>query len=97
MDRSHTSPPHPTSDDAEPIAPEGCPYLDRNDQRCASRFSLGRMDQMLDICLGNGRSGCFMYHRICHEDAQQAVRDASTTPMTPTYDGQPLRLRPTGS
>lgn len=96
MDRPQTSRPDRAPETPDPIAPEGCPYLDRNDQRCASRFCLGRLDQMLDICLGSGQAGCFMYHRISHEDAQRAARGAAP-PMVPTHDGQPLRLRPTGS
>lgn len=78
--------------DAAPIVSGACPFLDRNDSRCASRFGLDRLDQMLDICLGPGAAGCFMHHRMQHEDDL-----ARTRPMTPTHDGQPLRLRPTGS
>lgn len=97
MDTPQTSGTPSMSETTDPIVADCCPHLERNDQRCASRFALGRLDQMLDICLGNGRSGCFMYHRICHEDAQRATSNHSASPITPTHDGQPLRLRPTGS
>jgi hypothetical protein len=76
-----------------PIIAGACPYLDRNDPRCASRFGLGRLDQMMDICLGSGVAGCFMHHRIRHED----VTSSESRLVTPTHDGHPLRLRPTGS
>ena len=79
-------------DDA-PIVSGACPYLDRNDPRCASRFAIGRLDQMMDVCLGSGAAGCFMHHRIRHEDATSS----DSRLVTPTHDGQPLRLRPTGS
>ncbi len=84
-----TSP--PTTD---PIVNGSCPYLDRNDPRCSSRFALDRLDQMLDVCLGPGAAGCFMHHRIRHEDDFATASDHLTSL---THDGQPLRLRPTGS
>ena len=77
----------------ERIVGGACPYLDRDDPRCATRFSLGRMDQMMDVCLGAGVAGCFMHHRIRHEDATSS----SSRIVIPTHDGHPLRLRPTGS
>jgi len=40
-----------------------CPHIDRSDQRCASRFSLGSIDSMFHYCCG-GFHGCPVYHRI---------------------------------
>jgi hypothetical protein len=77
----------------DPIINAACPYLERDDPRCATRFSLGRLEQMMDVCLGAGVAGCFMHHRIRHEDATSS----HSRPVIPTHDGHPLRLRPTGS
>lgn len=85
-----------TAATAGSIVSGSCPYLDRDDPRCASRFALDHLDQMLDVCLGPGAAGCFMHHRIRHED-QVASNAASDRPAMLTHDGQPLRLRPTGS
>jgi hypothetical protein len=79
--------------EAAPIVAGACPFLDRNDARCASRFGLDRIDEMMEICLGAGVAGCFMHHRIRHEDAMAT----DSRLVTPTHDGHPLRLRPTGS
>lgn len=82
-----------SGDTATPIVSDACPYLDRNDTRCAARFALDRIDQMMDVCLGPGVAGCFMHHRIRHED----TTSPASRLVTPTHDGHPLRLRPTGS
>lgn len=41
----------------------GCPHVDRNDPRCNSRFSLGRLDQAFCVCFGAFHA-CPMYHQI---------------------------------
>jgi hypothetical protein len=41
----------------------GCPHVDRNDPRCNSRFSLGRIDQAFCVCFGAFHA-CPMYHQI---------------------------------
>lgn len=86
-------------EDSHDVVSGSCPFLDRNDERCASRFSLGRLEQMLDVCLGTGSSGCLMYHRLRMEEEQGIV--VSNSPVPPlvmlTHDGESLRLRPTGS
>ncbi|MEE2972173.1 MAG: hypothetical protein VX672_03525 [Planctomycetota bacterium] len=80
----------------DPTVANSCPYIDRNDCRCATRFSLGRLAQMFEICLGPGMAGCFMYHRLRQED-RRAKSPGPDRLVTPTHDGQPVRLRPTGS
>ena len=103
LPRSHRSGPAaspPTSPiDSRETFSGSCPFLDRNDERCASRFSLGHLEQMIDVCLGTGSSGCLMYHRLRMEDEQGTV--VSNSPVPPlvmiTHDGESLRLRPTGS
>jgi hypothetical protein len=37
--------------------------MDANDARCASRFSLARLEDAFGICNG-GYHGCAIYHRI---------------------------------
>jgi hypothetical protein len=101
--RSHRSGPaagpQVRQEDSRDVVSESCPFLDRNDERCASRFSLGRLEQMLDVCLGTGSSGCLMYHRLRMEEEQGIV--VSNSPVPPlvmlTHDGESPRLRPTGS
>ena len=86
-------------DDARDVVSESCRFIGRTDKRCADRFSLGHLDQMLDICLGTGSSGCLMYHRLRMEEEQGIVVSNSPIPhlVTLTHDGESLRLRPTGS
>jgi hypothetical protein len=85
-----------------------CPFLDRNDARCASRFTVGALDSFFAICCGSFRR-CPTYHRMRAEDAR-AVAGASSGPerivalttsasalgSTPP-DGIALRIRPHGS
>lgn len=78
-----------------PMVSNSCPYLERNDGRCSSRFSLDRLDQMFEVCLGPGVQGCFMFHRLRREDVRAAA--SRVEPVQPTHDGQPIPLRPTGS
>ena len=91
---------------AEPIQSDrslpvegSCPYLDQNDCRCSNRFALGRLEQMLDICLGPGMAGCFMYHRLQQEEQhnQTSVTPTAPTLVEPTHDGRTIPLRPTGT
>lgn len=74
-----------------------CPHIDRDDIRCASRFSLGRLDQAFSVCFGSYR-GCPMFHRINQEQFARA-RDAATPEplITITAHGRSVPLRPTGT
>lgn len=85
--------------EADPAATNCCPYFERDDERCQARFSLGRLSEAMDVCLGNGVAGCLMYHRLRMEEEQGAVfaNSPAPTPVTLTHDGDSLRLRPTGS
>lgn len=40
-----------------------CPFFDRNDRRCAERFTLLRMAEVFDHCLGR-YTECPVYHQI---------------------------------
>jgi hypothetical protein len=43
-----------------------CPFLDLDDERCASHFSLGRLSEAFDICV-NRHLGCPTYYRLLRE------------------------------
>ena len=83
----------------DPVAVNCCPYLERDDERCQARFSLGRLSEAMDVCLGSGVAGCLMYHRLRMEEEQGVVfaHSPAPAPVTLTHDGDSLRLRPTGS
>lgn len=88
-----------------------CPFVDRNDNRCTNRFSLGHIDQAFDVCFGSYRA-CPMYHRLAAEaghGVSGVANDAHDPPWreTPqciqtstiaiTAHGRTLPLRPTGT
>ena len=71
-----------------------CPFIDRNDHRCAARFTLSRLNEAFEICLGEYRS-CGIYQQLRHGTSRPTV--------VITYKGRPAavvasrRLRPTGT
>lgn len=73
--------------------PSHCPYVDRNDQRCGSRFIIGHLEQTFGVCFGTYRA-CPMYHRIHAERltaARARSRIAQGIPLiTITAHGTPL-------
>lgn len=94
----------PAADRQRGIWP-ACPFVDRNDNRCTSRFSLGRIDQAFDVCFGSYRA-CPMYHRITVEvgaDVANIATERREHPRFPsslitiTAHGRALPLRPTGT
>lgn len=74
-----------------------CPYLERNDHRCSSRFSLGQMGRMLETCLGPRMIGCFMYQRLKreHEQGPKAGTTSTRNFIEPTHDGRTIPPRST--
>jgi len=72
-----------------------CPHVNRNDIRCANRFSLGRVEQAYAICFGSYR-GCPMYHRI-NREMQKNKREPYSPIVQVTANGTALPLRPTGT
>ncbi len=76
----------------------GCPHVNRDDHRCASRFGLTRIDQAFDVCFGTFQA-CPMYHRINGElDAVARNAAAAAAPVvTVTAHGRPIPLRATGT
>lgn len=79
--------------------PGTCPHVNRNDPRCATRFSLGRIDQAFTVCFG-AYHGCPMYHRISGElDAEARsgpVIAVTVSARNPRHDA-PAPLRATGT
>jgi len=73
----------------------GCPYVDRNDSRCANRFKLGRMEQAFSVCFGTYHV-CPMYHSISAELKRPSALMAAI-PVALTTHGQPQCIRRTGS
>lgn len=73
--------------------PSQCPYVDRNDPRCGSRFALGHLEQTFGVCFGTFHA-CPMYHRIHAERltaARARSRIAQGIPLiTITAHGTPL-------
>ncbi len=58
----------------------GCPFIDRDDHRCARHFSLHRIDEAFDVCV-NRFLACPTYYRLLRE--QNLV-------TTLTLNGQPF-------
>ncbi len=75
-----------------------CPHIDRNDLRCATRFSLGRLSQAYTVCFGSYRA-CPMYHRLNaeHREPLPANLESPAPLITITAHGRALPLRRTGS
>ena len=62
-----------------------CPYVNRADHRCSTRFSLGKIDQTFSMCFG-AFQGCPQYHRIHaeeHTPDDGVVKALAGTPATP--------------
>ena len=70
----------------------GCPHVDRNDPRCNSRFSLGRLDQAFCVCFGAFHA-CPMYHQI-NADLSGRKRPA---PAARTREIRPVPAIPAAS
>lgn len=43
-----------------------CPFIESDDSRCASHFSLGRLNEAFDVCV-NRHLGCPTYYRLLRE------------------------------
>lgn len=78
-----------------------CPFLDAQDSRCSSRFTLNQIDDMLEMCVGGSTNRCVMFHRLRMEQEQGTLVAKSHPPLPDpvlmTCNGTTLGLRPTGS
>ena len=74
-----------------------CPHVDRNDPRCGSRFSLGRIEQAFCVCFGTYHV-CPMYHQINHERRCAGFESAAARALVSlTSHGRDVPLRATGT
>lgn len=59
----------------------GCPFINRNEQRCGTRFGLGRIDQAFTVCFGAFQA-CPMFQQIRKErDAEERAVAAAERPL----------------
>ncbi len=79
-------------DDRHRAGVTGCPHVDRDDQRCSSRFNLGRIQQAFTVCFGSYH-GCPMFHRINTE----LTRDRHDVTVTVLGHALDVPLRATGT
>ena len=70
----------------DPVAVNCCPYLERDDERCQARFSLGRLSEAMDVCLGSGVAGCLMYHRLRMEEEQGQWQQTGISKYYPPHN-----------
>jgi hypothetical protein len=73
-----------------------CPHLDRNDQRCACHFRLGRLSEVFQVCCDEFH-GCLLYHRLNQESAAAGVSRGTDSTTELTIHGRTEQLRTTGS
>jgi len=78
-----------------------CPFINRNDTRCSTRFTLGRIAEAFGVCL-NHHETCPTYQRILREQGEsinpggQRHQYAVLTLKGQSYRRSP-ELRPTGT
>lgn len=80
---------------ARPMAPSSdptCPFIDLNDHRCASSFTLGRLDRAFGVCLRR-HAACPIFYRIASEQ-HAAVRSAPATQGAVAFAAPVVHLRP---
>ena len=73
-----------------------CPHLDRNDQRCACHFRLGRLSEVFQVCC-NEFHGCVLYHRLNRESEPPGASLGADSTTDLTIHGRNQQLRSTGS
>jgi len=49
-----------------------CPYVDQDDMRCRSHFSLIHLRNTFATCLGGGHWSCPIYYALTHETGELA-------------------------
>ena len=77
-------------------ATDACPFVNSNDPRCGTRFSLGRLEQAFTVCFGNFHA-CPMYQSIVRERNGQTTSNGSTVPITVFRHAVQQSLRATGT
>ena len=83
-----------------PLPPAGqpqgsCPFIDRDDRRCATQFSIRRLHQAFSLCLNN-HPACPVYQQLAWEqrprDTQPPIPHLADVPHRPriTVNGQAI-------
>jgi hypothetical protein len=79
---------------------DACPFVNANDPRCGTRFSLGRLEQAFTVCFGTFHA-CPMFQSIIRERHRNghgpAVADGATVPITVFRNAVQQSLRATGT
>ncbi len=78
-----------------------CPYVDRGEACCASRFTLDRIDEAFAVCFG-AHHGCEHFHRLRRQELADAEpAEPATPPVILTIAGhahrEPRPVRATGT
>lgn len=83
-------------EDFDPALSHVCPYVDKNDPRCHTRFRMRELDAMYRYCLG-GYYGCVLFHRFNREATYgTAASNLSSGLQSVTIDGRPAPVRRSG-
>jgi hypothetical protein len=69
-----------------------CPFLDRDDSRCAHRLTLSHLDEAFAYCLHHYRR-CPLYHQLMREAKRERAEPAQPQPARPPV---PLRRERSG-
>jgi len=71
-----------------PIATDRCPFIELDDERCASRFTLSHLAEAFEMCFDRYQS-CPTYYRLAQQHPDKQLR------VHLTAHGR--SLQPTGS
>lgn len=64
-----------------------CPFLNRNDSRCAKHFSVNRLQHAFDHCF-NDYGGCPSYREMLNERNGRGAEGSSPAVVTITIHGR---------
>ena len=64
-----------------------CPFIDLNDTRCSTHFTLGRLDEAFDLCLNHQHRSCPTYHRLQRERHGTVNIQEESRPVALTLNG----------
>lgn len=68
-----------------------CPFVDLNDKRCASHFTLSRMDEAFDLCMRR-HLHCVTYYQILQE-RRGASSELGIPNVRITIEGRSIAVR----
>jgi hypothetical protein len=70
-----------------------CPFLNREDSRCANHFSLEKLDRAFDHCFGQYQV-CPTYQEMLGERRERQLDEHSGLTRTVVYANLTVRKRP---